>query len=194
MPLISKTQLPRLSPNVRMSNPAAKRQIKDAASRSIKSGGRYDIFLSHSFLDADDVLLLKEYLESLDLTVFVDWIESPELDRTEVTPETAAYLRSVIDRSSSLLYAISANASKSRWMPWELGYGDGVHGRVAIVPITDQQTASEAYTGQEYLGLYPYVTLTDDNRGVRKLWVNESASTYVNLKSWLNGAVPKYHP
>jgi hypothetical protein len=186
--------LPRLSPNIRRPNPAAKRQIKDEASRSIKSGTKYDIFLSHSFLDADDVLLLKEYLESLGFTVFVDWIESPELDRTEVTPETAAYLRAVIDRSASLLYAISSNASKSRWMPWELGYGDGVHGRVAILPITDQQTSSETYKGQEYLGLYPYVTLTENNRGIGELWVNESASTYVDLMSWLKGAVPTLRP
>jgi hypothetical protein len=50
-----------------------------------------------------------------------------------------------MDKSASLLYAVSDNSSESKWMPWELGYSDALHGRVAVVPITDQETATESY-------------------------------------------------
>jgi hypothetical protein len=79
-------------------------------------------------------------------------------------------------------------------MPWELGYSDGFHGRIAIVPITDQEIASEGYNGQEYLGLYPYVTVSPErSSGQQLLWVQESSLTYVTLKSWLQGTKPSYH-
>lgn len=79
-------------------------------------------------------------------------------------------------------------------MPWELGFSDGLHGRVAIVPVTDQQETSEAFQGQEYLGIYPYLTLTDNRIGQEKLWVRESASTYVLLPDWIKGAKFLYGP
>ncbi len=41
-------------------------------------------------------------------------------------------------------------------MPWELGFFDGHRpGHVAILPLV--KAAGGSYTGQEYLGLYPYV-------------------------------------
>jgi len=188
MPLLSKSRLNRTNYVVRKSLYDASRELRDAASRAIKSNDRFDVFLSHRYLDAKEVLALKIIIESFGLTVYVDWIESPELDRTNVTKETAASLRDVMRRSRSLLYALSTNSSGSKWMPWELGYSDGLHGRVAIVPVTDQQTTAESYDGVEYLGIYPYLTLTPNKAREDKLWVRDSASSYVLLPEWINGA------
>lgn len=185
MPLLSKSQLARLAPTPRMANPAATRELRESAKRRLASNARFDIFLSHRFIDAPDVLQLRDYLQSLGYSVFVDWIEEPELDREKVTKKTAAHLRRVMGKSESLLFAVSENSLASRWMPWELGYFDGSGGRVAIVPITERRTKSETYRGQEYLGLYPYVTMEKDTSGQNRLWVNKSASKYVTFEGWV---------
>lgn len=172
----------------------ARRELNESASNSFRSKDKYDVFLSHRYLDAKEVLALKTLIESFGLSVFVDWIENPELDRSRVTKETAAKLREAMERSASLLYAQSGNSQDSKWMPWELGYSDGLHGRIAIVPVTEQETTSESYVGQEYLGLYPYVSLRTERVSQRELlWVQESGKIYVAINDWLKGAKPTSH-
>lgn len=124
-------------------------------SRATKAvSGIYDIFLSHSVQDAVLVLGLKRLLERQDLTVYVDWIDDKDLERSNVSAATASRLRDRMRSCESLVYATSRNASVSRWMPWELGYFDGLHRAdlVAICPIATGATSS--YVGEEYLGLY----------------------------------------
>ena len=156
---------------------------------------KYDIFLSHSYLDRDTIEKLNYVLEEeLGLSVYVDWIENPDLDRESVTPETAGSLRSAMDRSSSLLYAISTSASDSKWMPWELGYSDARHGRVAVLPIEKSSTASTAYKSQEFIGLYPYIdreTMTNDRSGKKYFWANDprKSTRYSLFDDWLKNGV-----
>lgn len=190
MPLLSKPQLARLAPTPRMANPAAIHELRESAARRLTPNATFDIFLSHRFLDARYVLMLRDYLQSLGYSVFVDWIEKPELDRERVTKKTAAYLRGVMDRCDSLLFAVSENSLASKWMPWELGYFDGSNGRVAIVPITERKIESESYRGQEYLGLYPYITMEKDRAGRNRLWVNKTVSKYFTFENWMDGNVP----
>lgn len=192
MPVLSKSLLGRQF--ARKSVFDATRELRDSASRALKSSDRYDIFLSHRYLDAPDVLALKTFIESFGFSVFVDWIANPELDRGSVTKETAGQLRDAMKRCNSLLYAISGNSSDSKWMPWELGYSDALHGRIAVAPVSDYEVASESYNGQEYLALYPYLSLAQSKDGQRLLWIQESASTYVTLKAWLQGSKPSYRP
>ncbi|MBE7474277.1 MAG: toll/interleukin-1 receptor domain-containing protein [Anaerolineales bacterium] len=158
-----------------------------------KSGDNFDIFLSHRYLDSEYVLGLKTELENFKCSVFIDWIEEPAYNRSQVSRETAEWLRYMIKKCRCLLYAISINSPESKWMPWELGYGDGIHGRVAIVPISDQVTISEYYKGQEYLGLYPYVTKALSRANNDQLWVNETENKYVNFSAWLKGENPTEH-
>jgi hypothetical protein len=153
----------------------------------VKSLTWFDVFLSHRYLDAKEILALKLLVESYGLSVYVDWVDSPDLQRGNVTQETAAALRKIMRVSNSLLYADSANSSGSKWMPWELGFCDGLHGRVAIVPVTDQEQTSESFQGQEYLGIYPYLTLRPDGYGQEKLFVHGSASSSALLTDWIKG-------
>ena len=116
----------------------------------------FDIFLSHSSEDAEVIVGVKAILEQEGLSVYVDWLEDPQLDRTLVTPATARVLRSRMNHSGYLLYASSRSSSRSKWMPWELGYFDGRRpGRVGILPIV--ATPGSSFQGLEYLGLYPKV-------------------------------------
>ena len=125
--------------------------------------------------------------------VYVDWIVDPELDRTNVTKETAELIRNRMKNSKSLLLAISTNAAMSKWMPWELGFVDGNTNRCAIVPVSKDNLSLTTFTRVEYLKLYPYIDITtlSDTQGY-KIWVNEDANTYIQFESWINGSNPIY--
>lgn len=156
----------------------------------------YDIFLSHSFQDAELVLGLKLRLEQdFGHTVYVDWLADPQLDRSKVNAATAKTLRERMNRCAGLLYAATPNSAESKWMPWECGYFDGKYGRSAILPLTDMPM--NHYAGQEYLGVYPYVVedpVTVNGRQKRVLWVQTSPKEYCTLSAWLTGSQPTYHP
>lgn len=164
----------------------ADRVVRDLheAYASFKS---YDIFLSHSFSDAELILGVWEMLTNRGLSVYVDWLIDPILDRENVTPATAAKLRERMKSCSCLIYASSEHTTTSRWMPWELGYFDGSKPKkVAILPLVHGTT--EDYQGQEYLGLYPYISLgeiTNQPGKGKVLWVNESLNVYVTFSNWL---------
>lgn len=151
----------------------------------------FDIFLSHSYLDSQVILGIKLALEDMGHSVYVDWIEDRQLSRDNVTRETAAVLRNRMMQSKSLFYATSANASNSKWMPWELGYMDGLKSKSAILPVLLSPSSTNDYKGQEYLGIYPYINKAQPQGGTSDvLWVHESPNTYVLYTAWLNGTKP----
>jgi hypothetical protein len=128
------------------------------------SRDRFDIFLSHSTIDRDLVVGAKRLIEKRGFTVYVDWIDDPQLDRTAVTARTADSLRVRMRQCGSLFYAHTPNAALSRWCPWELGYFDALDTdrcRVHVLPIV---RAGESYAGQEYLDLYETVDLASWRR------------------------------
>jgi hypothetical protein len=117
---------------------------------------RFDVFLSHSYDDAEIILGVKRIIEAMGLTVYVDWIDDAKLDRSQVTKETAAVLRARMKSCNSMVYAHSPNAADSKWMPWELGYFDGYKvSSVWILPLVEEYDFE--FSSQEYLGLYPTV-------------------------------------
>lgn len=151
----------------------------------------YDIFLSHSYMDAQAILGLKMKIEEMGYSIYVDWIEDRQLDRTQVTKETAKVLKERMRNCRSLLFATSNNTSNSVWMPWELGYFDGIKGKVAILPILDTSQTTDKYEGQEYLGLYPYVS-QDRIQTSQKLtlWIHTAENVYIAFEQWLKGMLP----
>jgi hypothetical protein len=133
--------------------------IEDSA-RVSKADSHYDVFLSHSFKDALAILGIKRMMESFGLSVYVDWLEDPNLDRSNVNVTTARVLRERMDQSFSLVYAHSGNSGESSWMPWELGYFDGRRPKfVWILPIVELYNSE--FARQEYLCLYPIIEVID---------------------------------
>ena len=115
---------------------------------------RFDVFLSNSIRDEELVIGVENIFKGMGKTVYIDWVFDKHLSRDSVTKETAETLRHRMKQSSKLLYLATDNASSSKWMPWELGYFDGLKsGNVAILPLVD--SAYSSFQGQEYLGLYP---------------------------------------
>lgn len=174
---------------------------KSASSRSLRESAatanqtdEFDVFLSHSRVDEDIVYGTKLELESYGFSVYVDWIDDPQLDRSRVTRKTAIALRRRMKQCRSLLYLHTEHSGSSKWMPWELGYFDGREGRAAILPVVEDET--EEFTGVEYIGIYPYLDEWKDNQGKLRLWVNRpgSRSVYAPLDSWIvNVAAMKEH-
>lgn len=151
---------------------------------------RFDIFLSHSLSDQKLILGIWLSLEDMGYQVYVDWIHDRHLSRDSVTKETAHVLRQRMLSSKSLFFATTTNSSSSKWMPWELGFKDGHNRRSAILPVT--QTTTTNYTGQEYLGIYPYVSKAPIQGGSseEKLWIHASPTRYVLFDRWLEGQEP----
>lgn len=156
---------------------------------------QYDIFLSHSYLNAKEVFELKKVIEGFGLSVYVDWIEDKKLSRANVTKATAKILRERMKNCRCLVYAYTLQSTVSKWMPWELGFFDGYRGRVAILPIEEKSTGTNTFKGQEYLGLYPYITKETDVSNTLRMWVNDGDPShyYVLFHSWLAGEDPTYH-
>ena len=114
----------------------------------------HDVFLSHRFADRNAVQQLHDHIErDLGRSVYVDWIERPDLDRSKVSPETAEHFREVMRACSCLIFYAGPNAAESKWMPWELGFYDGRQGARRIAIYVDDLATFEPGQ-QEYLGLY----------------------------------------
>ncbi|TMM49131.1 toll/interleukin-1 receptor domain-containing protein [Sulfitobacter sabulilitoris] len=143
----------------------------------------FDIFLSHSTSDAQIILGVKGILEDYGKTVYVDWLEDPQLNRRHVTAATAEAIRNRMHQCSSLIYVHSENSKSSKWMPWELGYFDGFSGAIAILPVTKN---GESFTGQEYLGIYPYIDEAPRIRSpTKEIWINKGVNESRAWDTWL---------
>lgn len=152
---------------------------------SAKTKSSFDIFLSHSTSDAEIILGVKGVLEDYGKSVYVDWLEDPQLDRSHVTAANAEVIRMRMRQSKSLVYVHTHNSGASKWMPWELGYFDGYNGAVAIFPVTRSRETS--FQGQEYLGIYPYLDeATATGSTTNELWLNKSSTESTRWPNWLS--------
>lgn len=165
-------------------------RIKTEAAMESYGQTPFDIFLSHSKLDEVEIRGLKLMLEDYGFSVYIDWIDDPQLDRTKVNKESASVLRDRMRSARSLLFVTSANSVQSKWTPWELGFKDGSSGRAAILPVVSDETDEDAYVGVEYLGLYPYLSEHKSKSGSNLLWINWTHTNYTDLGSWLDGKEP----
>lgn len=154
-------------------------------SESLKSGAKFDIFLSHSYLDKEEVEGLYLVLTDYGFKVYVDWIVDADLDRTQVTKSSANLIRQRMKSSKTLLLGISTNASLSKWMPWELGFMDAHTGLCAVIPVSREAISREFYKGFEYLSLYPFIKEHPNRLDQDRLWVIEAADKYVVFDDWL---------
>jgi hypothetical protein len=145
-------------------------QVLREEANAFRSTSNFDVFLSHSYKDAELILGVKKIMESQSLRVYVDWVDDQGLDRGHVSRQTAEILRLRMRASLSMVYAHSTNSSDSKWMPWELGYFDGFKpGFLWILPIVANYDSE--FEDQEYLGLYPTVEKIADLYGLVNLGI-----------------------
>lgn len=179
MPLLEESSVRR---RATLQTTLLQKSARGLLTETASASSMFDVFLSHSSAEPDQLLLgVKLTLMDHGLSVYIDRYTDPELSPDQVTPGTAAKIRQRIEQSRSLLYLYSQHSTISRWMPWELGYFDGSKGKVGILPVT--QGEKLRFSGEEYLGLYPYLDET-----VGRLWINSQTPGYfADFKGWIAG-------
>lgn len=145
----------------------------------------FDVFLTHSAEPEELLLGVKGLLEDQGLRVYVDNYGDP-VSPVSITLSMAGILRDRMRHANALLYVHSRHSRRLRWMPWELGFFDGLKGAVGYIPVTYQQ--EETFKAEEYLNLYPYVDVTGpSNTDQRQFWIRNSADVYAALAGWVRG-------
>jgi hypothetical protein len=158
--------------------------LKSLASRRIAKslgaqGVEATVFLSHSHEDAHLVEAIESFLANQGVYVYVDWKDKTMPATT--TALTGIALKERIFRCRKFVVLASNRAIDSRWVPWELGYADGIKtgDHIAVLPAGDR---SRQWIGAEYLGSYPTIELSDD----RKVGVFPAGSSNgCSLVEWL---------
>jgi hypothetical protein len=76
-------------------------------------------------------------------------------------------LRDKIAHCHILLFAISKNTARSRWLPWELGLAQGIAGRVYLWPLSSD--AAHAVAQQEYLKRYTVIDMQNPRDDLQRI-------------------------
>ncbi|HXS51413.1 MAG TPA: toll/interleukin-1 receptor domain-containing protein [Usitatibacter sp.] len=117
-------------------------------------------FLCHSHLDERLVAGLERHLGDEGWRLYIDWRDNT----MPVTPnrETARRIQQKIIDCNYFLFLATANSTRSRWCPWEIGFADGRKDlpSIFIIPTEDGQGSH----GNEYLQLYRRIDYMTNNR------------------------------
>lgn len=115
---------------------------------------KHHIFLSYRHADRQYVTGVTEFIKRLGKGIYVDFLDE-ELVQAP-SNQTAAILRQRIMQSKKLVQLITPNSGQSKWMPWELGLGDGLLGypNSVILPTIN---GTQKVTDQDYLRMYGYI-------------------------------------
>ncbi|SMG31598.1 toll/interleukin-1 receptor domain-containing protein [Arenibacter troitsensis] len=120
------------------------------------------VFLSYRRKDSQFVRPIVNILKSLGVKIYIDYLDDTLPDKP--SSETAAILRSRIKASDKFILMATPNSSESKWIPWELGLGDGFidYQHVAILPITNK---GSYWAEQEYYSIYGYIKKANSKDG-----------------------------
>jgi mRNA-degrading endonuclease toxin of MazEF toxin-antitoxin module len=145
---------------------------------------RFDIFLSHSSLDKAEIAGIAAYFQNYQYEVYVDSFLDPHLKPSKASRETAQIMRNRMSNSKTLLFVFSKNSHRSVWMPWELGYFDGMARSIAILPIEQVPFFGRKFKGQEYLDLYDYIEKGSLNMDDNLLNVITHNKSNMSFRDW----------
>ncbi|RYF44853.1 MAG: TIR domain-containing protein, partial [Cytophagaceae bacterium] len=144
-------------------------------------------FLSHSSKDSDLLPGVVHLLQSHGAVVYID--KKDETLPPFTCRSTALTLRGRIEQSKKMVLFATENSKDSRWVPWELGLGDGLKkgNSVAILPSIETNSDQE-WVEREYLGIYDRIVFGRIQGIEDMLWMvlNQEKNTAMSLRSWLS--------
>jgi len=129
---------------------------KNLQRRSLSN--RRTVFLSHSHQDNDIVGLIIEFLLTVGVYVYVDWLD-PTMPRT-TSAETARKIKERIVICERFVVLLTENSKESKWVPWELGFADAKkkNENIGIFPVLRNPYANgSTFSGLEYMQLYQQI-------------------------------------
>ena len=134
----------------------------------------FHVFLSHSLHDQDRLLKLKVLLNSLNLTVYLDWTEDrAALQRKLTNADTAKVIMERIKNSQSMMYVLTPSSLSSAWASWELGYAHALGKKICVLKI------DEVSENPAFLDLYDQAEIYGETVVVH------SNGAQKPLKAWL---------
>lgn len=137
----------------------------------------FHIFLSHSIQDCDKLIRLKVLLNSLGLSVYLDWVEDRAALRRKLTnADTARVIMERIKNCRSVIYVRTAASLASTWAAWELGYAHALQKKICVLNVED---IAEEPTFLNLLDLYDEAMVCDEDVVVC------SNGTQLPIKAWL---------
>ena len=109
----------------------------------------YDYFISHSFLDHDDVQRIISELNKMGKLLYCDWISDNDyLKRNLLCEATLSVIECRIIKSDAVLFVDSVEARNSIWVAYELQYANN-NGK-KIVSLKRNNSVDQIVTLQDY--------------------------------------------
>lgn len=163
----------------------ASRQLFESASS--KHSYKPYTFVSYSSKDSEYLPYVLEVLTNHGAIPYVDKGD----DRLPNPPsvKTAKVLKDTIKKSKRMVVFVTTNSKDSKWVPWELGLGDGskTNNDIALFPSAENSYET-TWLEQEYLGLYNRIIFGKLEGGYDKdVWMvyNYQKNTATELSKWL---------
>ncbi|MHB1428957.1 MAG: toll/interleukin-1 receptor domain-containing protein [Rhodocyclaceae bacterium] len=152
--------------------------------REARAAKQQTAFLCHSHLDVGLVRGIQNFLKEQGWDLYIDWLDE-ELPSAP-DKETAEKIKNKIVETDWFLFLATANSTKSRWCPWELGYADAKK-RYEHIVIIQTEDDDGKYHGNEYLQLYR--KLTDATSKIRSGYAVFAANS-TNGGVWIDELMP----
>ena len=147
------------------------------------------VFLSHSSKDDGLVPAVIALLEQHGGTVYADDFDKRLPDPPN--PVTAVVLRGEICGCPRLVVLATDNSYSSRWIPWELGLGDGLHDihPNAVLPASPNGRPP-SWLETQYFHLYPKIVSFDNEWFV----MDPMSVSRWRLREWLTTRLQRRAP
>ena len=117
--------------------------VKFLNSNSVESKKKYDIFISHSYLDKDLVKSMKNTLNFQNLSCYYDWTSDQDfLKRNLISGYTKEVLKKRIEQSKALILVLTHNVIAdgeitSEWIKMEIEHAKSVGKKICCLNFTD---------------------------------------------------------
>ena len=117
--------------------------VKFLNSKSVESKKKYDIFISHSYLDKNLVKSTKNALNLQNLSCYYDWTSDQDfLKRNLISGYTKEVLKKRIEQSKALILVLTHNVIAdgeitSEWIKMEIEHAKSVGKKICCLNFTD---------------------------------------------------------
>jgi hypothetical protein len=151
------------------------------------SENQKNVFLSHSSLDRDLLPYVVKILKNHGGNPYIDIGDNRLPNPPSVN--TAITLKDTIKQCKRFVLFVTTNSKDSKWIPWELGIGDGskTNNDIAIFPSAEEENNMD-WLSQEYLGLYKRIVWGNIEGIEKEVWMvwNHQKNQAIELSKWLN--------
>ncbi len=143
-------------------------------------------FVSYSSKDSEYLPYVLKILTNHGAKPYVDKGD----DRLPNPPsvKTAEVLKDTIKKSKRMVVFVTTNSKDSKWVPWELGLGDGSksNNEIALFP-SGENSYETKWLEQEYLGLYNRIVFGSLEGYDKEVWMvyDYQTHTATALSKWL---------